>query len=80
MPPAALPAVALPRPAWLDRPPAIVVEPPPAPQRSVQVRIGAVEVRAEAAPSAAPQSAARQSLARGFDEYRAIRSHAGWDL
>lgn len=78
--PAPSTSLALPRPAWLDRPPAVVVEPPPAPRRSVQVRIGSVEVRAEAQPAAAPVSAARRSAARGFDEYWAVRSHAGWDL
>ena len=74
-----LPATAQPRPAWLEQPP--VVAPAPLPGRSVQVRIGAVEVRAESPTAPAPVAAPiRRSAARGFDDYRAIRSHAGWDL
>jgi hypothetical protein len=68
----------MPRPAWLERPLPSLIEPPP--QRSVHVRIGAVEVRGEAQPAAAPASAARRSIARGFDDYRAVRSHAEWDV
>jgi hypothetical protein len=51
--------------------------------RPVQIRIGAVEVRATVPPPPVPALAAagpRRSRARGFDEYRSVRSHAGWDL
>jgi len=44
---------------------------------SIQVRIGAVEVRATSAttPPPAPQPT---SAPQGFDDYAAVRSYAGW--
>ena len=79
--PAPVPAIAEPRPAWLEPPSAIVVAPPLPARRDVHVRIGAVEVRAEAPTAAAQSSVARSRPAvRGFDEYRAVRSHAGWEI
>jgi hypothetical protein len=73
--------MAEPRPAWVELPPLVIVEPPAPARRDVHVRIGAVEVRAQTPPAPVQPATARvRSTARGFDDYRAIRSHAGWDL
>jgi hypothetical protein len=49
--------------------------------RTVHVRIGTVEIRADAPPTSAPPRAPSQSAlpaAVGFDEFVALRSHAAW--
>jgi hypothetical protein len=49
--------------------------------RDVHVRIGTIEVRTETQPGPAPGAPARLLPSiRGFDDYRAVRSHAGWEI
>jgi hypothetical protein len=47
----------------------------PAPERSVSVRIGTIEVRTEAPPPVAPPTPPMAPSAPGFDEYAALRSY-----
>jgi S-DNA-T family DNA segregation ATPase FtsK/SpoIIIE len=79
--PGPLPAVAEPRQVPAQPLPSASVAPVPA-QRRVEIRIGSVDVRAEAAPSPSVPAAARRTgaVARGFDDYRALRSHGSWDI
>jgi hypothetical protein len=80
-PAAALPATAEPRRTPLERPVPVVIAPPTPARRDVHVRIGTVEIRAETSALPAPVSIARRSApARGFDDYRAVRSHTAWDV
>jgi len=78
---APLPAMAEPRQVPAQPLPAASVASVAA-QRRVEIRIGSVDVRAEAAPSPGVPAAARRtgSVARGFDDYRAIRSHSSWEI
>jgi hypothetical protein len=74
--------MAVPRHAEAELLPPVAATSVPA-ERRVEIRIGSVDVRAEQ-PSPPPTiaAAARRSpsAARGFDDYRAIRSHSAWDI
>ncbi|MCC7173992.1 MAG: hypothetical protein IT159_02255 [Bryobacterales bacterium] len=75
------PPVVRPAPPYEARPAARSVQAPrrtPAPERKVEVRIGAIEIRANTPPPAEPPAAGERPAAENFDSYRRLRDYSGW--